>query len=93
MEISEELKAWRGARYQKEVTDIFGVSLDVYKDWECGRTRPNKITERHIRLCMAANKMGITPADIERSYWSVIKRVATEILNNPKNKIKSSHEN
>lgn len=80
MTFSTELKKWRGLRCQKQVNDIIGVSLDTYRKWEQGVNEPLDLAMEQVRWRMAADVAGV-PVQIYRArYFSVIHKVAAEIM-------------
>jgi DNA-binding transcriptional regulator YiaG len=68
MSLSNDLRAWRGKRAQKEVYNTFGVSLSTYQKWEEGKTIPTLMAENTIRWLMMPD-----------SYKFIIKSVAAKI--------------
>ena len=79
MSLADDLKKWRGIRGQKEVNDIFGVSLGTYRAWEQGVNEPTELAQRQIRFVMQCESNGISPEVLTQHYWRVIKQVAAEI--------------
>ena len=49
---SQEIKNWRGKRLQKEVNDIFSVSLKTYQTWEQGTSEPSRLAMAEVRRRM-----------------------------------------
>ena len=83
MTFAEELKQWRGqwrgGGLQKNACDFFGVSIDVYKAWELGRTEPSELAKKQIRMMIQAQHAGVPVEVYIHYYWRVIKQVAAEI--------------
>lgn len=55
MTFSDQLKIWRGHRYQKEAADALDVSVRTYESWESGARSPGKITRSELHRRMDAN--------------------------------------
>lgn len=79
MTFSSELKKWRGDRGQKQVNELFGVSLKTYQAWEQGVNVPHELTKKQIRLIMAADEDGVPVHIYAQNYWRIIRIVAAEI--------------
>jgi DNA-binding transcriptional regulator YiaG len=81
MTFAQEIKKWRATRCQKQVNDIFGVSLACYRAWEQGQNEPSKLAQEQIRYRMILSDAGLSPERIRIGYLQVIKQVAAEIQN------------
>jgi hypothetical protein len=81
MSFASDLKEWRGTRCQKQVNDIFGVSLGTYQSWEEEKNKPTELGMRQIYFIMAADKAGVPVNVFMQNYMSVIRKVAAEIQN------------
>lgn len=81
MSFSNDLKKWRGNRRQKEVHELFGISLACYQAWEQGVNVPTALALEQARWRMAAVDAGVSVEFYRARYLQVIKQVATEIQN------------
>lgn len=46
--LSDRLKKWRGKVTQKEAADIFGVSVNTYRNWEYGVNVPGSLAMKEV---------------------------------------------
>ena len=81
MTFAEELKNWRGKKFQKEVHEMFGVKIETYQKWEQGVNEPSELAKRQARWIMAAESLGVPLQVYTHHYQIIIKRVAEEIQN------------
>ena len=83
MTFGQELKKWRLERpknnLQKQVCELFGVTLPTYQKWEQDVNDPLDLTKSQIRWIIAADKFGISVEKYIQNYQLIIKRVALEI--------------
>lgn len=54
----DRLRKWRGKRYQKEINDIFQVSVATIRKWEAGKRTPTKLSLAEIYRRMELNQEG-----------------------------------
>ena len=55
-EFAQQLRDWRGKRYQKEAADALGVPFRTYVSWEQGQAAPAKICQGCVESIMLEKK-------------------------------------
>jgi len=79
MAFCDELKKWRGGRLQKQVNELFGVSLKTYQAWEQSVNTPHELGLKQCRWIMGADAAGVPVHIYIQNYYRIIKQVAAEI--------------
>jgi len=55
VKLQDQLRIWRGTRYQKEAADALGVPLWSYINWEAGRRIPSKLALKELQRRLNQN--------------------------------------